>query len=76
MRQSEILLYARRHCADNEHMYKKMYQESGDESWLAEAKRWDERWTELDRMLVDSWNKETGETKEETEAYVNDPFKL
>lgn len=58
MRQSEILFYARHYCSDKEYQARQMYYESGDKSFLKDAERYNEKWLELDRMLVNAWNVE------------------
>ena len=61
MKQSEILFYARRHCSEMEYQFKKMYEEAPSDELLEERNKWHEKWLELDKALVNEWNKETKE---------------
>ena len=76
MRQTEILFYARGYCSRREKECKDLYWETFDPKWKKDAEKWSDKFYEINKELDDAWEKETGETKEEVEAYINDPFKL
>lgn len=76
MKQSEILFYARRYCSLKERECKDLYWKTFDSKWKEEADKWSDKFYEVNKELENAWYEETGETKEEVESYINDPFKL